>query len=1428
MASIAAPIDAPTPPPPPPEMVVVHRSPWVIIARWLAIIIGFIIVLLAGALLWLNTDSGRRFIADRINGLEMASGLRIHVDSLEGSIWDKLTIRGLSLSDSKGAFFEAQSADLDYAPLDYLRSSAITINGLAVPDARLIRAPELVSTDPNAPLIPDIKLDIGVLKVDRLLIEPAVSGSRNLLSINGDIHLEHSQLRTNLAVAAVQAPGIAGGDRLDLHLEMAPNDNLLNIDTHLVAPQGGFFTGLAGFDKGLEAQIGGRGTWAEWNGRIQANMAGDRFADLALKAENGTFTITGPARPDLFVTGPAQRLTEPLTQVNAVVHWENRRADLNVHLNSRALAVATEGTLDVGRNTYERLKVGIRLLSPGAIAPNLAGEDVRLALVLDGNLHTPAVAYDLRANSISFGGRTLQNFAASGAAQVDADRILVPLHGSAQRLLGLPDAVGGLLTNVRLDGDILVKDGNILSDNMRLRSDRIDAVLALAFNIPQGRYNVGIQGRVNDYLVQGVGILDISSDFHVVGTQTGGMPGIQGRVAVRTKRIFNATAADLLGGNAVITASVALAGDGAIRVGDVRVAAPSLRISEGGGTYYPDGRIAFRLAGTSQRYGAIGVEISGTVGAPTIQLAVARPGFGVGLANIRATIRATGGGYAVVAQGDSAYGPFSADVLIAAGRGPLTVQVNRLLFAGVTFAGRIQQTAAGPFAGSLSMTGQGIDGNIALAAAGRRQRIDVDATANNATIPSGLAGASAITIQRALIDVGLTLPGPGDRFAVYEAGGDVQVAGLTAGSLQIARARTIFTYAGNAGNARFVAAGTSGIPFDIAGNADLSPDRVRMALRGTANNIAFAVAEPAVIDHVGSDWILRPATITFSQNQGSARIAGRFGRDLILQTRLDSFDISLANAFAPGLGVGGSATGSLDFYMPAGGAFPRAEARLNIAGFTRTGLAMRSIPVDMAVAGNLRPEGGGLAAVIRQAGAVVGRLQVSLTPLPPGSGSWAARLFGAPLSGGIRYNGPASVLVSLAGLSGQQITGPIGIGADFTGRVSSPQLTGVIRSHDLTYLNETYGTRINNLAIDGRFDGSSLVLNSLTGNAGSGTIRASGEVGLASAAGFPIRLDVHMEHAQLARGDDIGATATGDIQVRNTPEDPAIIRGTLQVDEVRYQIVRSGATRVVQLTGIRRRGAAPPAPTVQTAQRSVPGSWRLDLHIVADNRVFVSGMGLESEWAARFDIGGTSAAPELGGQIDLVRGTLSLAGRRFELSQQSRITFPRRGGAINPELDIRATSEIEDVQVEIAIAGSAGNPRITFGSTPNLPQDEIVSRILFGSSVAEISAIQAIQLAASLNSLRGGSGGLDPIGSLRQATGIDRLRILGADQTTGRGTALAAGFYLSDNIYIEVITDAKGFTATQLEISLSRALRLLSQFGTQSGNNVNLRYSRDY
>ena len=52
--------------------------------------------------------------------------------------------------------------------------------------------------------------------------------------------------------------------------------------------------------------------------------------------------------------------------------------------------------------------------------------------------------------------------------------------------------------------------------------------------------------------------------------------------------------------------------------------------------------------------------------------------------------------------------------------------------------------------------------------------------------------------------------------------------------------------------------------------------------------------------------------------------------------------------------------------------------------------------------------------------------------------------------------------------------------------------------------------------------------------------------------------------------------------------------------------------------------------------------------------------------------------------------------------------------------------------------------------------------------------------------------------------------------------------HISNDIYIEIITDARGFTATQLEVALSRSLSVLSQAGSFSGTSVNVRYSKDY
>jgi translocation and assembly module TamB len=201
------------------------------------------------------------------------------------------------------------------------------------------------------------------------------------------------------------------------------------------------------------------------------------------------------------------------------------------------------------------------------------------------------------------------------------------------------------------------------------------------------------------------------------------------------------------------------------------------------------------------------VAVTGTTARPQIQLKAANPGFGIGLRDVSASVRSTPGGYAIVASGQSAYGPFAADVTILSTRGPMTIDVHRLVFAGMTLTGRVVRTAAGPFAGTLAMTGEGMEGAIRLAAAGRYQRADIDATAAGAQIP----GENPILIQRGIVRASIILYPDAPHIV-----GDAQLAGVRSRNFFLARARLKADYRGGSGTAQLFAEGTSGVPLPWA------------------------------------------------------------------------------------------------------------------------------------------------------------------------------------------------------------------------------------------------------------------------------------------------------------------------------------------------------------------------------------------------------------------------------------------------------------------------------------------------------------------------------------------------------------------------------------------------------------------------------------
>lgn len=1392
--------------PPADTVVVVERRPlWQRILKWIGIALIVIALLLLAVVLGLNTSPGKRFLADKIGGFTTASGLNVKVGRIDGSIYGAMVLRDVRVSDPKGVFANSPQLNVDWRPFAFA-SNHVDVRSLTSPLIRVARLPELkpVPSDPNAPLLPDIDIDVNRLAIDRIDLAPPVAGKRYLAKLDGAVHIADRRAQLTANGATLNGPGIAGGDRVTVKLDAVPDADRFDLDVKLAAPANGLVGSMASLKAPLDATIDGAGTWKNWQGRLAGTLGGAQLADLAITGRNGFFQVRGAARPGLYLQGPVERLTSPNLQIALDARLlEGRRMDTQLRLRSSALAVATTGLLDLGRSRFENFRAEGQLLTPGAIAENLNGNAVRAAVALNGAFATPTVDYKLTAAALGFGETVVERLYAEGKAVVNTDRILIPVNARAARINGLNAAVGGLVTNVAVNGDLAVNGDQILSDNLRIRSDRIDATAIVVADMGTGRYTGALKGRVNDYEVASIGIVDLQTDADLVMTPGG--YGIKGRVVTQTKRLFNDGVRNFLGGNATARVDVALGPNGVVTFQNLRLNAPQFRILNGRGRYDFAGPLLVEANAVSTQYGPLTARVSGSVAQPVVLLRAPRPGVGVGLVNLEARVRGQGDAYAIAATGGTNYGPFNANVLLRTSP-RLTADIRNTVFAGITFNGRVAATAAGPFAGALDFAGSGVTGRADLNAVGKYQAATIAARASNAAIP----GDMGLTIGQAIANARVVLydDAPAVTF-------DAQVANLRQGDYVVTKARARGDYRGGNGYVQAVARGTTGVPFEVAANARLSPALWVVALKGKGNGIGFKTASPARIDVVGGGYRLRPTRIDF--DRGSARIAGRYGNGYALQGRLDSLDLQIANALVPGLGLGGSATGSFEVNQAAGAATPTGNARILVSNFTRSGLSTVSTPVDIQSIVNLTGGRADIRALVQRQGAAIGRVAVQ-------TGTSA----GAPLTGGIRYNGPAEVLWSLGGVPNQQLAGPIGIAADVSGTLGAPRVTGLVRANNLVYENETYGTRLSAMRLTGRFTNDRFVLEDLRATAGEGTVTAQGFVGLAANSGFPIDVRANLNNARLARSDMIGATATGEVRVTNGANG-GLIEGDIRIPEARYQVIRQGSAEVPELTGVRRRGAPLEAANAQRGSTTPPpsaGLFRLNMRVSADNRLYVSGMGLESEWQADLRVTGTSAAPRIRGQIEAIRGTYSFAGKRFNLDR-GLITY--EGNELtNPNITIAASTTAEGVTATINVTGTAQRPRLSFTSTPALAQDEVLARILFGRSVTNLSAVQAIQLASALNSLRGSGGGLNPLGSLRQAGGIDRLRILGADEASGRGTALAAGQYLTDDIYVEIITDARGFTATQLEIALTKALSLLSQTGSFGGSSVNLRYSKDY
>lgn len=1380
--------------------------------RWVSRLAKAVVGLLAAAfivfaalLAFLDTDAGHRFLADRIAAQSPSSGLKIRIGRIEGSIWGDTQLIDVRAYDPQGLFLESPRIEMDWQPVAWLTNRLI-VDELTSELVVLHRLPKLIPSEEPQPILPGFDIRIGRLEIAQLRFEKAVTGERRIARVTGE-----ADIRSGRALIDLKAKVRDGGDELALIIDAEPDRDRFDVDVRLNAPENSVIGAMLGTRRPIALEVQGDGRWREWAGTARLNLSGRRTADLALRAEEGRYSLTGALAPSQFLKGKLARLSQPRILLNAKATLEDRRLDGNVSLRSSALRVETKGVIDLATSSFDDVRIGVDLLRPPALFPNMRSRAVRLTALFDGPFGRAAFAYRISSPLVFFDDTGIEDARAEGRGRLSKTPVSVPLRFTARRVTGVGDVAGGILANLRVDGVLKVSGKRLTGEGMTLTSDKLRGKISLFVDLTEGgTYHVIVSGGLTRYLIPGLGIVDAQSELKIVEGPGGKGTIVTGKGRAWVRRFDNRFLAELAGGLPQIETDLLRGTDRILHFRNLRLVGPSIRIT-GNGYRRNDGTFVFEGTGTQAKYGPLAISLDGRIDRPRIVLRLQRPNEAMGLADVLLNLDPTEQGFTYRAEGMSHLGSFaSSGAILLPKDQPALVQITALNVSGTTARGTLRSDPGG-FNGTLDVAGGGLDGRLLFNPVGTVQRIEAHLMANNARF----AGPPPIAIRRGKLDgVFLLNPAGTSVEATFTA------SGLSRGGLSIASLNAQASMRGGTGQVKANIAGTRGRDFVFRTVADIAPGRIRLTGGGTVDRRPIQLSEPAVFTKIGEAWRLAPTELTFAG--GNATVAALFGGDATeFNARMERMPLTVLDIGWPKLGLGGIASGTVRYREPVGGGAPTGDANLRVRGLTRAGLVLSSRPVDIGLVARLDGRNAALRAVAVSEGKTVGRAQARISPIGT-SGNLGDRLSRAPLMAQLRYNGPADTLWRLTGLELLDLSGPVAVGADARGTLDDPRIRGSMRTERARLESAVTGTVIENIQATGRFGGSRLVVDSFTGTTKKGgKVSGRGAFDLSASRGFGMDLALQAQAAQLIDRDDLKAQVTGPLTIRSDGSG-GTIAGDLELVDGSFQL--GSATAVAQVPRLAIREINRPADEAEPPAPTAP--WRLDLKVRADDRLRVTGLGINSEWGADLKIGGTITQPRINGRADLVRGSYDFAGRRFDL-ERGIIRFQGES-PVNPVLDIVAEGGVQGLNAVIRVTGRGQKPEIAFTSTPALPQDELLSRLLFGTSITNLSAPEALQLAAAVASLNESGGGLDPINVVRTATGLDRLRVLPADIATGQGTSIAAGKYIGRRVYVEVITDGRGYSATQIEYQITRWLSLLSSISTIGRESINLRVSKDY
>lgn len=608
----------------------------------------------------------------------------------------------------------------------------------------------------------------------------------------------------------------------------------------------------------------------------------------------------------------------------------------------------------------------------------------------------------------------------------------------------------------------------------------------------------------------------------------------------------------------------------------------------------------------------------------------------------------------------------------------------------------------------------------------------------------------------------------------------------------------------------------------------------RLVVALPAHKVGLRLEKAARLRYTARSLDFEPLHIRLTPS-GQLQLSGRLAPDaLTARLRLLATALAPWQAVIPALPQGQVA---LEAALSGSPARPQGKFSLNVNGLHLPGAPLP--PLDWAITGGVRQgERGGELSLsldvpessrkLLGAETISGRFRLPLSF----AGGLPSLSPTAALKGDVRWQGAIAPLWKLVPMADRRLSGRLDLRADLSGTLEAPALTARVDLEKGRFEDVALGVLLQDIQVRAE-----LARSRLDGLAGLGRVRLDASLGDGrkgratfngelAPAGRALNLSGRLENLRPLRRRDVLIALSGTASVRGPLTAPQV-QADISVDSGEVRIDRITTTSSITTLPISETdAAAKPAP------RARPAVGRLDARVRTTGRFTVKGRGLDSLWRADIRAGGPLTDPRVTGSVEAVEGTFSFLNAKFILHRG--IVRFAGGPPSNPLLDVVLRHEAADIVADVRVGGTAQQPKFQLTSTPVMPQEEIISRIMFGRASSDLGRFENLRLAAAVAELAGfGGGSFNVLDVARKTLGVDVLRVGSRTTTDDNGdsseeSTLEAGKFIGEKLYLGVAQGMKpDSTAVIIELQMtphSKAQIRTEQENTSAGVRWKINY----